>query len=850
MLKVALKNLLGHKLRTLFTAVAIALGVAFMAGTFVLTDTITETFDDLFTEAYAGLDAVVQGEEPFESSAFETGGQRPDIDASVADLVAEVDGVEVAEPGVGGIAYLLDPEGDPYVVGGAPSFGGSWSGIPEVDSFTLEEGADPVGPSEVVIDGATADSAGLGPGDEAQVQTLSGTFPVTIAGVARFGESGNLGGAAFVLMETEAAIEAFGTPGRIQAVYVIAEEGLSEEEVVERIRPVLPDGVEVVTAAETTEENQDLLEEGIGFFRTFLTAVGLVSLAAGAFLIYNTFGIIIGQRMRELALLRALGSSRRQVLVSVLVESLVIGIVASLLGLVGGILLALGMIQVVEAVGVELPGTLPVVAPRTIIVSLLVGTTITVLSSLAPAFRASRVAPLAALRETAVEGPSRSLVRLVIGLAVAAIGVAVMVSGMQSGEVAQAAGGIVGLFAGVVILGPFLVPALVGALGWPLRLAGFSGVLGRDNARRNPKRSAGTAASLMLAVTIITFIAVATLSFTDSFNSATDKYLKADLEISSGAAPVLGPALVDSLQGLDEVRAVTGVQRGQVQIDDAVRPVYGVNAPAVLDIFDLQGVEGDLASMTTEQVAIDRETADERGLDIGDTLAVLFPDSTEADLEVVAIYEDAGIIAQNTDGHYLLDAALFQQHFGANNQWLLRVDVRAAEGVDVEQLRTIVEEELEAFPTATVRDKEELKDEARNQLLIALGILFVLLGLALVIGALGVTITLALSVFERTREIGLLRAVGATRGQMGIAICVEAILLTLLGTIAGLVIGLLGAVAVVRSQADVIDTLQVSIPWPFILGVLVVAVGIGVLAAVVPAWRVARMNVLDAVTVE
>lgn len=849
MLKVALKNLRGHKLRTLFTAVAIALGVGFMAGTYVLTDTLSSAFDDIFSEANANIDAVVQGEQPFEADALETGGQRPDIDPSLVETVAAVDGVERADPGVFSVAYLLDADGEPYVAGGAPSFGSNWIDD-SIGGLTLARGAAPQGPTEVVIDDSTADQSGLDVGSRVQMQTLTGTYPVEVVGVARFGESGSIAGAAFVLMDTPSAIELFSPTGKIQQVTVVADDGISEQEIVDRIAPELPDGVEVVTAEASSEETQDTFDQALGFFNTFLSAIGLVSLAAGAFLIFNTFGIIVGQRNRELALLRALGAGRRQVLTSVLSESLVIGVLASIMGLLGGIGLAFGLIQLITAIGIELPSTVPVVAPRTIVVSLLIGTVITVLSSLAPAIRAGRVAPIAALRETAVERPGRSPVRLGIGTLVLAAGVALLVAGVNGGEVGLAAGSTVALFAGVVILGPFIVPPVVAILGAPGRLLGFAGRLGVDNARRNPRRSSGTAAALMLSITIITFIAVAAFSFTASFTSATEKYLKADLEIQSGTIPILGASLVDSLAARPEVGAVTGVQRGEIQIDGTVRPVYGVTPSSVLDIFDLQGVEGDLASMGTDGIAIDRTTADDQGLSIGDTVDVVFPDSAKATLTVEAIYTDGGIIAQNSDGHYLVDTELFQQHFGANNQFLLRIDVRAAEGVSVTQLRAAVDDELLASPTAQVRDKDELADQAQTQVIQVLGFLFVLLGLALVIGALGVAITLALSVFERTHEIGLLRAVGTSRSQLGLAVFVESIVLTLLGTVLGLVIGMVGAVAVVRSQSDLIDTLQVSVPWLFLVLILIVALAIGTMASIVPAWRAARMNVLDAVSSE
>lgn len=851
MFKVAFKNLLGHKLRTFFTAVAIALGVGFMAGTFVLTDTIAASFDDVFTEANSGLDAKVRGKTAFEAEAVDGGQQRPDIDPALVDTVRGVEGVEVAEPTVFGLATLLDRDGEPLAQAG-PSFGSNWTGNPEVDGFNIVEGEGPDAPDEAAIDQSAVDSAGFSIGDTIRVQAIGGTLELKLVGIAKFGESGNLAGASFVLIPTEAAIEQFAIGGRVQEISVIAEEGVSEQEVVDNIEEVLPDTAEALTAEEYTDESQEMLGVFVDQLRVALSIFAAVSLIAGAFLIYNTFGIIIGQRVRELALLRSLGAGRSQVLWSVLVESAAVGLVASILGLLGGIVLAIALKALFGAIGFELPGLAPVVAPRTVIVSIVVGVVITVVSSMVPALRASRVAPLAALREFAAESATRSTARTVIGLVLVALGVAGMVRGATEYEIELAALGTVALFTAVVVLGPSLTPIVAAGLGAPLRVFGIAATLGRDNARRNPKRSAGTVASLMLAVTIITFFAIFALSFGKSINAATDEYFNGDLEAASSGFgfPSIGPDLVDNLAEAPEVGAVTGVQRGVLKIDGRPRPVYGVRASDVTQVFDLQGVEGDLAGLGAEEIALDRATAEVAAWGIGKELEVTYPDGTSGVLTVAAIYEDAGIIAQNADGHYLLSDQVFRTHFPAIGQYLTRVDVKAADGVSVDELRRVVEAEAKAFPSVEVRDVNEIKDENNRQLQQSLGLFFVLLGLALVIGALGVTITLALSVFERTREIGLLRAVGATRRQMAGAVCVESVVLTLLGTLLGLAIGIAGGAAVVQTQADTIDTLRIAIPPFFVGGVLVLAVIVGVTASVVPAFRAARLDVLKAVTVE
>ncbi|HYI60391.1 MAG TPA: FtsX-like permease family protein [Acidimicrobiales bacterium] len=855
MLKVALKNLLGHKFRTLFTAVAVALGVGFMSGTFVLTDTVAASFDTIFTEANAGIDAVVRGQAAYEAAAVDGGDQRPDIDPAVADLVRQVDGVAAAEPVVASIGSVLDDEGDPLNSTGAPSFGSNWTGNAAIDVFEVEEGRAPEGATEAVVDTLTAEAGDLAVGDPFRVQTLKGVVELDLVGIIRFGESGNLGGASFVMMATPAAIETFTLDGRIQNVSAVAEDGVSEPELVRRITAELPDGLEAITAAESTEEAEEGIGSFVATFQVVLNSFAAIALLAGAFLIYNTFGIVIGQRVRELALLRALGSARRQVLTSVVVESAVVGLIASIMGLVGGIALAVALQSALATTGLGEAGAVPVIAPRTIVASLLVGTTISVLCALVPGWRASRVPPVAALREASVDDVRRSPIRLAIGLAVAAAGVAfLVVGGVGTGTdaVAQAALGTVVIFTAVVVLGPYIVPPLTGLLGLPLRLFGVAGTLGRDNARRNPKRSAGTASALMLSVTLITFIAVFALSFGRSINAATDEYFKGDLEVVTSAFgfPSLSPDLVDDLAGQDEVAAVTGVQRGIVEIDGDTRPVYGVRFSDVLDVFDLGEVRGDLASLAPEQIAIDDRTAEEEGWAIGTEVPVTYPDGQPTTVTVGAIYGSGGIVAQNSDGRFLVSDQVFRDRFPGVGQLVSRIDVTAAQGVGVEELRQVVEARTESFAGAQVRDRREIKAANNRQLTFTLGIFFALLGLALVIGALGVTITLALSVFERTREIGLLRAVGATRRQMAGAITGESIILTMLGTVLGLAIGIAGGIAVVRTQRAELDTLRISVSPPFVIGVLVLALLIGMGASLIPAWRAARMDVLKAVTVE
>lgn len=855
MFKVALSNILGHKLRTLFTAVAVALGVGFMSGTFVLTDTVSSSFDTIFTEAFAGLDAQVRGKTAFEASSFDGGDQRPDVDPALADQLREIDGVADAEPVVQSIGSVLDGEGKPVNQGGAPSFGANWTGNPAIDVFTITEGREPEGATEAVVDTKTAEAGDLSPGQEIQVQTLKGAVTLDLVGIVEYGDNGNLGGASFVMMDTPAAIETFGFDGKVQSIAIIGEDGLTQDQLVERIRPELPDGTEAITAEEAAQEAKDLIGSFVGTIRTFLTIFALIALAAGSFLIYNTFGIIIGQRVRELALLRALGSARQQVLTSVVVEAGVIGLVASIMGLVGGIMLAVFLQAILATVGLGESGVAPVIAPRTLVVSIVVGVVVSVLCSLVPALRASRVPPIAALRDASTDDPSRSIVRLVIGSAMALLGVLALVAGANgtgNGALIQVGFGTVLLFAGTVVLGPYIVPPLAGALGLPLRFFGVAGALGRDNARRNPKRSSGTAAALMLSVTLITFIAVFALSFGKSINAAIDEHFKGDIEVITAGFgfPSLNLDLVDDLEEQPEVAAVSGVQRGTVELDGSTRPVYGVRFSAVTDIFDLGDVEGDISALGPDEIAIDRDTAQLGLWNIGKELPITWPDGTSGTVTVGAIYDDGSIIAQNSDGHYLFSDQAFRERFPGLGQLMSRVDITAAEGTSVEELRQVATRAADRYSAATVRDVDEIKEANNQQLTFSLLIFFALLGLALVIGALGVAITLALSVFERTREIGLIRAVGATRRQVVTSITGESVIITLLGTVLGLVIGIAGGSAIMLAQREDFDTLRVYISPGFVVGVLVLATVIGVMASVIPGFRAARMDVLDAVTVE
>ena len=482
MFKVAIKNVLGHKVRVLLTAVAVVAGVAFMAGTFVLTDTIKQGFDDLFADANQGVDAVIRQEAAFEVSGGFVTDQRDEISLDLLPTIAAVDGVESVDASIQGFAFIIDKDGTPLnPPEAAPQFGSNWPSAPDMNPYDLAEGKPPTGPTGAVIDKGSAEKGDIAVGDTIRVQTLGGTTELDVVGIATFSGSDNQLGASFVLMDLEAAAKTFGQEGKAYQLQAHAAEGVSQEQLVRNIREVLPAGVEAVTGDSATQEAQDDLQAGISQFNIVLSGFAGVSLVAGAFLIYNIFGIVVAQRTRELAMLRALGASRAQIRRSVLVEAFITGAVGSLIGLLGGIGLAFLLIAALKAVGLDLPSTVPVIKPRTIILSVGVGLLVTMVSAFMPSWRASRVLPIAAIREVALETGKRSPVRWIIGglfLVLGAFGVGTGVSNHTASSILL---GIISLFIGVVVVGPRIAgpdhrrPRVPGAEGGRPHRAGWRG---------------------------------------------------------------------------------------------------------------------------------------------------------------------------------------------------------------------------------------------------------------------------------------------------------------------------------------------------------------------------------------
>jgi putative ABC transport system permease protein len=850
MLHVTWKGLLAHKIRLATTAIAVLIGVAFMAGTLVLTATIGSTFDGLYKDINAGTDVVVRQAQSV-SGGQGFGETRAAVDASVLPTVQAVAGVRVAQGNVSGYAQYVDKNGK--AIGnpnrGAPTLGFAWSDDPSLNPLRLASGSAPTGPTDVVMDKATADKYGFAVGEQVTVLTQTGANQYTVSGIARFGNVDSPLGATLAVFDTSTAQQVLGLPGKYSDIAAAAEPGISQEELAQRVQAALPDGLEAVTGKALTSEQQSQTRKVVSSFSTFLLVFAVVALFVGCFLIYNTFSIIVAQRSREMALLRAIGASRRQVLSSVLIEALLTGLFASVVGVVVGMGVAVGLRSLLSAFGFGIPATGLTIEPNAIVVPILVGVLITLASAFFPARKASKVPPVAAMRSVQTDDSGRSVARMVVGALILALGVLQLFIGLfakPDNALAVVGGGAVFTFLGVAVLGPVIARPVARVIGWPIaRLRAMPGVLARDNAMRNPKRTASTAAALMIGVGLVAFILIFWASATDSIRGVVDKGFVGDFVVQSNAGLQGGlpPEVATQLKALPQVGTVAETRVTVAEVAGSGTALFGVDPAAYGSIADLQVRQGSLDGLSQPgTIAVYDQTAKDKGWAIGDTVPVTFPATGPQELKVVALFHD-----QNIAGSYVIGLPTYEAN--TQVQFDYAVYVKLAPGVSAADGRAAIETVTDAYPNAQVQDKVEFADSIVGQVTSLLLFVIVLLLLAVVIALIGIANTLALSIFERTREIGLLRAVGMTRSQVRSAVRWESVIIALLGTALGLVIGLFFGWALIRALADQgFDSF--SIPFVWLVVVVVVAFLSGVGAAIFPARRASNLNVLDAISSE
>ena len=864
MFKVTIKNLLGHKLRVVITAIAIIAGVSFMSGTFILTDTIKSAFNDLFANTNKGVDAVVRQKSTFSLSDQGGGGgggsgaQRDLVPTSLVDVARSVPGAAAADSSifVANGAFAIGSNNKPInPLTGAPQFGANWQTVKEMNPFRIDAGRAPTNEREVAVDKLTAQRGNLSVNGPMRLQAANGPIrTVTVVGVVVTRDGApSLAGASVVLMDTASASRLFGEAGKANSIIVHARSGVSQETLVQQLKAKIPSKDEAITGAAATKETQDAIQKSFQGFSIFLTVFAIISLVAGAFLIYNIFGIVVVQRTKELALLRAIGASRKQVRRSVLTEALVTGLVASALGLLAGILLAVGLTAALKAVGLDISASSIVIAPFTIIISLVVGVVVTMLSAYLPSRRASRVSPMAAIREVAVDDSGKSTSRLVIGGVFLAFGVLATLAGFTGKKALPIGLGALALFIAIVVLGPRLAPIIVRVVGaWLPSVKGLTGRLARDNAVRSPKRTASTATSLILALALVSILTIMLSSFTASINAAVSKGFIGDYQVSAGfSGATLSPDLRTKLEKLPQIGAVGGISVGAGSIFGKGVLVWGTDGPGLKQTLDLGVDQGDLAQLVgTDTIALDSGLAKLFNLPVGGSMALGFPSGEVKHFKVVATYTEAGLIGQGASAKFLLPRAAFSAFEPPQARADLRVLVKAAPGVSKADARRAVTLAIKQFPTAKVESLKEIQKSQTKQLNNVLSFMLVLLALTVFIGFLGIAITLALSVIERTHELGLLRAVGMDRRRMRSMVRWEAVLIALLGTILGLALGVVVGTALARAVEADIDTARLSFPITRLAFYAIFASVFGVLAAIFPARRAAKLDVLAAISTE
>lgn len=849
MWRVTLKTLLQHRVRLLLTTLSVVLGVAFVSGTFVLTDTMRAVFDDLVHSGTEGIDVLVRGTTVEGLNAMENlDAPLPAMPASIVDDVAAVEGVASAEGGVEGYALIVRPDGEAIIPMGPPTLGAAWSSWGE--RGVLEGGHPPQGPDEVAIDQVTAEDNGLQVGDQVGI-VFSNTPPrdFTIAGISTREGGDNLAGATYAEFDLRTAQEVLDLGGRFSTVNVWIDDGADADVVAQRLNGVLPADIEAVTAAAYADELSDEIGQALSFITTILGVFAAIALVVGAFIIANTFSITVLQRTREFALLRSLGARRGQIVGSVVAEAVVVGLLASVLGIVAGLGLAMGLYALLDAFGMDMPSGTLVLRLRTVGVALAVGLLVTIVSSLLPARRAAGIHPMAALRAVQVRAYRPSRPRVIAGGLVAvaaAVLVAVAALGQPEDDLLLLGVGAVLTLVALAALGPLLTRPILRLFGGSGAHLGAVGQLARRNSLRTPRRTWTTAAALTVGLALVSSVAVLAASMKSSVSSALEGIVRADVIVTSSAAMTGGqvpPVLAGQVTTLPEVGAVSPMRTGTGVLEGRSASVTAVDTAHWEAVAQTDFVDGSMADLAVlDSVAIDRTLAEDGGYAIGDVVEGEFPRRRDAALRIAAVFERDDLMAgwvMSTQTH----ARLFEQAGDA------AVLIAGAAGADPADVLQAVDAMAEDYPAVTVQDQAQYREGVARQVDQILALVTALLGMALFIAVLGIMNTLALSIHERTHEIGLLRAVGMTRPQVRRMVRWEAVTVAMLGAFVGLLLGLLFGWGTTRVLADQGLT-TVQLPYVQLAGAILLAAVAGVLAAVLPARRAARLDVLRAVTVE
>ena len=842
MWRATFKSLLDHKLRLTSTLLAVALGVALVAGTYILTDTVRHTFTGLFEDVNAGTSVSVRAESGFSG---QSGGfaDRATVPASVLSLVAGIPGVRVAEGSVFGFpAQLLDKQGE-AIASQAPPFGTNFGENDELTPLEIRDGRKPRGNAEVTIDAGTARRNDFQVGDRIKILFGGSAREFRLVGTFGFGRADGFLGATLAAFDTPTAQELLNRRGVFDSIEVLADAGISDEVLRGRIAQVLPPGVEAVTGTTAAEEDNDSIGTFLNGFTLFLLAFAFVSLFVGAFIIFNTFSIIVTQRTRELALLRALGAHRRQVTASVLTEAVIVGLLGSFVGLGIGIGIAVGLIALLEAIGAEIPTSTVQILPRTVLVSVLLGVGVTLLASLLPALRSARIPPIAAMGDTVVEVSGTLGRRLLIGSIVTVAGAGLLLYGLfadASNPLVLVGVGAMLTFVGVAVLSVIAARPLARLIGAPLpRWFGIAGTLARENAMRNPRRTASTASALMIGLGLVATVSVVFASVRASLADLLNEQLSADFVISTNSFTPFSLDVAGRLDARPEIGAVSGLRVGEWQYQGDGKQLQSVNPRTITELVDVEMRTGSVASLARGAVLVDHDEAEGEGWKTGDVIEMTFARTGSRPIVLGGTYEDNALL-----GDTIVSTETYEQNF--TDALDFAVLAKAAGGASVAEARRAVDAVLKEYPNVKGETRDQYLGSQNRQINQALLFVYSLLGLAVIIAVIGIVNTMALSVFERTREVGLLRSIGMSRRQLRRVVRWESVVVSLFGASLGMVVGILFGGALSRSLAEEGITTY-RIPVVSLVIFMVVAALAGMVAAILPARRAAKLDVLAAI---
>lgn len=845
MLRTALRNVLAHKARLLMTVLAVMLGVAFVSGTLVFTSTVSQAYQKSSEQGFSHVDVALQPD----NSADDGPGGPDRLTQQLLERAENLPGAKSAIGEASGFAALADKDGklvgDGWATQGANYYAGQ-DGKTEDIRYPMRDGRAPERSGEVALDSKTAERTGYKVGDTVRMSVDGPVRNDKVVGVFTTEDGNVAAGGTLVLYDTQTAQKLFTSPGEYEQIILMTEDNTSQAQLRSQVEKILPDDATAVTGEKLAEDQSKMIEEQMSGMQTGLLVFAGIALFVGTFIIANTFTMLVAQRTKELALMRAVGASRRQVTRSVLIEALIVGLIAGATGLAAGIGIGVGLRSLMNSLEMTIPDGPLVVSTSAIVASMVVGVVVTMLAAWLPARRAAKIPPVAAMSSVHATATTRSLVvRNTIGSLLAAAGGALVLTGTGMGM--DDAKGIMGMGAvllviGVFVLTPLLSRPLIAATAPVLRLFGVSGKLARQNAVRNPRRTAATASALMIGLALITGMTVIAGSFQQAIDKLAADSLKADYTISMANFTPLSPEVEKKLSEHPDVTAISPLRSSVAKMDGSNQYLTGVSAKGISELTALDFESGSFSELGGEKAVVDSATAEDKGWKKGSTVPVTYEDGERGELTIAGVYEGSEMI-----NGLMLDVSTLEPHMSEVAD--MQVMLKTKDGASAET-KDWLEKELGNNPAILVQDKEDVSESIAQVFTLLLNMLYGLLAMAVIVGVLGVINTLAMSVFERSQEIGMLRAIGLDRRAVKRMVRLESVVIALFGGVMGVGLGVFFGWAAGEVISDSLATYELVLPWDRLGIFLLLAAFVGVLAAMWPARRAAKLNMLSAIKAE